>query len=128
MCRWSPYIGYESTLLEVVLIKPKYLIIKQIHVHFLPNLHVIYDPHLGQNKASSGKASDTRGPNHFTNVGGFGIGFYSGVTAEFNEDHVNEPCVYRNTRPPLNDLNLSSLCAHTSIKCVFAHIRACSDH
>ncbi|CAF0822952.1 unnamed protein product [Adineta steineri] len=50
------------------------------------------------------------------------------VTAEFNKDHVNRPCVYRNTRPPLNDLNLLSLCAHTSTKCVFAHIRAGSDH
>ena len=124
MCRWFVYIGEEPTLLEDVLIKPKHSIIKQIDVHFLPNLHAIYDPHLSQTKLSSGVASDNNNPNHFTNIDGFGVGYYTGVAAEFNEDHVNRPCVYRNTHPPINDLNLISLCAHTSTNCVFAHIRA----
>lgn len=124
MCRWFAYVGEEPTLLEDVLIKPKHSIVKQIDAHFLPNLHATYDPHLGRNKLSSGVASDAHGPNHFTNIDGFGIGYYTGVAAEFNEDNINRPCVYRNTRPPLNDLNLVSLCAHTSTKCVFAHIRA----
>lgn len=124
MCRWFTYIGEEPTLLEDVLIKPKHSIVKQIDVHFLPNLHIIYDSHQHRDKLSSGVASDVHGPNHFTNTDGFGVGYYTGVTAEFNEDNVSRPCVYRNTRPPLNDLNLISLCAHTSTKCVFAHIRA----
>ena len=124
MCRWFAYIGEEPTLLEDVLIKPKHSIVKQIDAHFLPNLHTTYDPHLGRNMLSSGVASDEPGPNHFTNIDGFGIGYYTGVAAEFNDDNVNRPCVYRNIRPPLNDLNLASLCAHTSTKCVFAHIRA----
>jgi glutamine amidotransferase len=124
MCRWFVYIGEEPTLLEDVLIKPKHSIVKQIDAHFLPNLHATYDPHGGRNKLSSGVASDDHGPNHFTNVDGFGVGYYTGVAAEFNEDNINRPCIYRNTRPPLNDLNLISLCANTSTKCVFAHIRA----
>ncbi|CAF1175104.1 unnamed protein product [Rotaria sordida] len=124
MCRWFAYIGEEPILLEDILIKPKHSIIKQIDVHFLPYLHVIYDPHLYRKKFSSGVASDEHGPNHFTNVDGFGLGYYTGVAAEFNNDNINRPCVYKNVRPPLNDLNLISLCAHTSSKCVFAHIRA----
>jgi glutamine amidotransferase len=124
MCRWFTYIGEEPTLLEDVLIKPRHSIVKQIDAHFLPNLHATYDPHLGREKLSSGVASDNHGPNHFTNMDGFGVGYYTDVAAEFNGDHVNRPCVYRNIRPPLNDLNLASLCAHTSTKCVFAHIRA----
>lgn len=124
MCRWFVYIGEEPSLLEDVLIKPKHSIVKQIDVHFLPNLHATYDPHLGKKKLTQGVASDEHGPNHFTNIDGFGVGYYTGAAAEFNEDNINRPCVYRNTRPPLNDLNLVSLCAHTSTKCVFAHIRA----
>ncbi|UJR17290.1 hypothetical protein I4U23_004185 [Adineta vaga] len=127
MCRWFAYIGEEPTLLEDVLIKPHHSIVKQIDVHFLPNLHIVYDPHHDRDKVSSGEASDTQGPNHFTNIDGFGIGYYTGVAAEFNEDHINRPCVYRNTHPPLNDLNLLSLCSHTSTKCVFAHLRAGSS-
>ncbi|CAF0749210.1 unnamed protein product [Adineta steineri] len=127
MCRWFAYIGEEPTLLEDVLIRPKHSIVKQIDVHFLPNLHITYDPHHGRKMLTSGVASDKHGPNHLTNIDGFGIGYYTGVAAEFNDDHVNKPCVYRNTRPPLNDLNMMSLCAHTSTKCVFAHIRAGSS-
>lgn len=127
MCRWFTYIGDEPILLEDVLIKPKHSIIKQIDAHFLPNLHVTYDAHLHQSKLISGVASDRQGPNHFTNVDGFGVGYYTGVAAEFNDDHVDRPCVYKNTRPPINDRNLISLCAHTSSKCIFAHIRAATD-
>ena len=124
MCRWFVYIGEEPTLLEDILIKPKHSIVKQISDHYLPNLHVTYDPHRRRKILSSGIASDDHGSNHFTNVDGFGVGYYTDVAAEFNNDTVNRPCVYKNTRPPLNDLNLVSLCAHTSTKCVFAHIRA----
>ncbi|CAF3495166.1 unnamed protein product [Rotaria socialis] len=127
MCRWFAYIGEEPILLEDVLIKPKHSIVKQIDAHFLPNLHATYDPHLHQRTLSSGVASDEHGPNHFTNVDGFGLGYYTGVAAEFNGDNVNRPCVYKNVRPPLNDFNLISLCAHTSSKCVFAHIRAATS-
>ncbi|CAF1038306.1 unnamed protein product [Adineta ricciae] len=124
MCRWFAYIGEEPALLEDILIKPKHSIVKQIDAHFLPNLHTTYDPHVGRKMCSSGVASDEHGPNHFTNVDGFGVGFYTGVIAEFNDDAVDKPCVYRSTRPPINDLNLASLCAHTATKCMFAHIRA----
>jgi glutamine amidotransferase len=127
MCRWFVYIGEEPALLEDVLIKPKHSIVKQIDAHFLPNLHVTFDPHLGRKKLISGVASDEHGPDHFTNIDGFGVGYYTGVAAEFNDAHADKPCVYKNTRPPLNDLNLVSLCAHTSTQCVFAHIRAASS-
>lgn len=124
MCRWFVYLGEESILLEDVLIKPKHSIVKQIDIHFLPNLHIIFDAHHGIKRLEEGTASDEQGPNHLTNVDGFGIGYYTGATAEFNDDNISRPCVYRNTRPPLNDLNLLSLCAHTATQCVFAHIRA----
>ena len=123
MCRWFAYIGEEPALLEDILIKPKHSLVKQIDAHFLPNLRTTYDAHLGRKMYSSGVASDEHGPNHFTNVDGFGVGFYTGDSAQFN-DSIDKPCVYRSTRPPINDLNLASLCAHTATKCVFAHIRA----
>jgi glutamine amidotransferase len=124
MCRWFVYIGEEPALLEDILIKPQHSIVKQISTHFLPNLHITYDPRLHRKVFNAGIASDERNSNHLTNVDGFGVGYYTGVAAEFNHDSVNRPCVYRNIRPPLNDLNLRSLCAHTATTCVFAHIRA----
>ena len=124
MCRWFVYIGEEPALLEDILIKPQHSIVKQISTHFLPNLHVTYDARLRRKVFNAGIASDDQGSNHLTNVDGFGVGYYTGVAAEFNHDAVNRPCVYRNIRPPLNDLNLRSLCAHTATTCVFAHIRA----
>ena len=124
MCRWFVYIGDERILLEDILIKPKHAIVKQIDLHFLPNLHIIFDPKGGEKKYGPGQASDAHPPDHFTNVDGFGVGYYTGVSAEFNDDNVSRPCVYRNIRPPLNDRNLLSLSAHTSTKCAFAHLRA----
>jgi glutamine amidotransferase len=124
MCRWFVYIGEEPALLEDILIKPQHSIVRQISAHFLPKLHITYDPQLHRKVYNAGIASDDQGSNHFTNVNGFGVGYYTGVAAEFNHDAVNRPCVYRNIRPPLNDLNLKSLCAHIASRCVFAHIRA----
>ena len=124
MCRWFVYIGEEPTLLEDVLIKPQHAIVKQIAAHFLPNLHLTYDPHLRRKVYSAGIASDDHGSNHFTNLDGFGVGYYTGVAAEFNHDSVNRPCTYRNVRPPMNDMNLMALCANTATNCVFAHVRA----
>ena len=124
MCRWFVYIGEEPALLEDILIKPQHSIVKQISAHYLPNLHTTYDPRLRRKVFNAGIASDEQGSNHLTNVDGFGVGYYTGVAAEFNHDAVNRPCVYRNIRPPVNDLNLRSLCAHTATTCVFAHIRA----
>ncbi|CAF3857095.1 unnamed protein product [Rotaria sp. Silwood1] len=124
MCRWFAYIGEEPTLLEDILINPKHSIIKQIDKHFLPHLHKTYDARLDQNENSSDTISDEHHIDFLTSIDGFGVGYYTGVSADFNSDHVSRPCIYKNIRPPLNDRNLISLCANTSSKCIFAHIRA----
>ncbi|CAF3238930.1 unnamed protein product [Rotaria sp. Silwood2] len=124
MCRWFAYIGEEPTLLEDIIFKPKHSIIKQIDKHFLPNLHITYDPRLYGKEISSDTASDEPNIDYLTSIDGFGVGYYTGVSADFNSDNVSRPCVYKSIRPPLNDRNLISLCANTSSKCIFAHIRA----
>jgi glutamine amidotransferase len=61
---------------------------------------------------------------------GFGIGWWTGAYAEY-EDGVGRdtkealrPVVYKNIRPPLNDLILRSLARGTETRAVVAHIRA----
>ncbi|KAJ3150240.1 hypothetical protein HDU89_003329 [Geranomyces variabilis] len=125
MCRWFAYCGIEPTLLEDILVRPRHSIVKQIDEHFLPGLKETYSPHTHKATVSAAKASDTQhNPNPLTNIDGFGVGYYLGATAEFNENGVQIPTVYRNTRPALNDLNFKSLCETTATKCAFCHIRA----
>ncbi|CAF4532705.1 unnamed protein product, partial [Rotaria sp. Silwood2] len=114
----------KPTLLEDVIFKPKHSIIKQIDKHFLPNLHITYDPRLYGKEISSDVVSDEPNIDYLTSIDGFGVGYYTGVSADFNSDNVSRPCVYKSIGPPLNDRNLISLCANTSSKCIFAHIRA----
>lgn len=78
-------------------------------------------------------ASDSGGPNAFTNVDGFGLGWYSSVPGRYrihdtpDEHHPHprlEPAVYRNVLPPIHDLNLQSLCHAIESPIVFGHVRA----
>lgn len=78
------------------------------------------------------QASDEYGSNNnFTNVDGFGVGWYSGVLAKYSlgEAEVTkssgmQATVYRCDKPPKHDLNLASLCLTLESKCIMAHLRA----
>lgn len=87
--------------------------------HFLPGIQA--------------PASDAGGPNSFTNVDGFGIGWFSSVPGRYrihdtpHEQHPQaplEPVVYRNILPPIHDLNLHSLANAVESSTVFGHVRA----
>ncbi len=64
---------------------------------------------------------------HVLSKAGAGSGMRKGDdgmgTMEMGDESMR-PLVYKSTRPPLNDLNLKSLCAGTKSKGVLAHIRA----
>lgn len=59
---------------------------------------------------------------------GFGIAWWSDAFEEYDSGVKGKggmrPVVYKNTRPPLNDLVLQSLAKGVSCKAVVAHIRA----
>lgn len=71
--------------------------------------------------------NDTGSPNPLTNMDGFGIGWWSDAYETF-ENGVQgrqgaRPTVYKNVRPPLNDLVLKSL-ARESRRKLSLHISA----
>jgi len=91
--------------------------------HYLPGLQL----------DSPAIASDHGSPNHFTNIDGFGVGWYSSTastfaihsTPEYHLDHPETlPTVYKCVSPPLHDLNLKSLANAIESQVVFGHIRA----
>lgn len=57
---------------------------------------------------------------------GFGICWWSDAFEEYNSGVKGDvrPVIYKNTRPPLNDLVLRSLARGVQTKAVVAHIRA----
>ena len=73
-------------------------------------------------------ANDSGSPNPLTNMDGFGIGWWSDSFEEYENGTRGEagmrPVMYKNTRPPLNDLVLKSLARGVQTKAVVAHIRA----
>jgi glutamine amidotransferase len=75
-------------------------------------------------------ANDSGSPNPLTNMDGFGVGWWTTAYSEFENgidaDSVDalKPVVYKNTRPPLNDLVLASLARGVSTRAVVAHVRA----
>ena len=74
--------------------------------------------------AKSPLCSNDQGSNHLTNVDGFVVGYYTGVAAECNHDAVNRPCVYRNIRPPLNDIKFVIVVySYSNDVCNCAHSR-----
>ncbi|BGP50968.1 hypothetical protein JCM10450v2_006894 [Rhodotorula kratochvilovae] len=122
MCRWIAYFSTQPILLADVILRPEHSIVKQIDVHYLPDIQAPYNV-----------ASDSSGPNAFTNVDGFGVGWYSSIPARYHihdtpeEHHPHrplEPVVYRNILPPVHDLNLQSLCSAIESPIVFGHVRA----
>eukprot|EP01119_Soliformovum_irregulare_P001600 TRINITY_DN11323_c0_g1_i1.p2 TRINITY_DN11323_c0_g1~~TRINITY_DN11323_c0_g1_i1.p2 ORF type:complete len:334 (-),score=57.95 TRINITY_DN11323_c0_g1_i1:42-1043(-) len=117
MCRWFAYLGHEPILLADILMEPKHSIIRQIDEHFLPELH----EHYGQNV---GPKADIFKRNAFLNSDGFGVAWYNRIREQYGDCEGPRPCVYRTIRPPLNDMNLRSICHNTESHVVFAHIRA----
>lgn len=68
--------------------------------------------------------------NRLFNVDGFGMSWYTSTSTTFSplssqsSRPILHPVLYKTIQPPLHDLNFRSICANTSSKVVFAHIRA----
>ncbi|KPV72703.1 uncharacterized protein RHOBADRAFT_55781 [Rhodotorula graminis WP1] len=119
MFRWIAYFSTQPILVADVILRPEHAIVKQIDEHYLPGIQA--------------PASDGGGPNSFTNVDGFGIGWYSSVPNRYRihdtprEQYPHpplEPVVYRNILPPIHDLNLHGLANAIESSTVFGHVRA----
>ncbi|GAA5912043.1 class II glutamine amidotransferase [Sporobolomyces salmoneus] len=94
--------------------------------HYLPGLQL--EPPSSANDADS--------PNTFTNIDGFGIGWYSETpsthqvysTPRQRVAHPDMlPAAYKCISPPLHDYNLQSLANAIESKVVFGHIRAATN-
>ena len=108
--------------------------------HFLPDQHKSFNPNDGGKPGASDlskpnislltptSANDTGSPNPLTNMDGFGVGWWSDTFEQYDSGVVGKdglrPTVYKNVRPPLNDLVLKSLARGIQTKAVVAHIRA----
>ena len=114
--------------------------------HFLPNEHTSFkpaSPSLTNQLPSSAlskpdsataeklavtSANDSGSPNPLTNMDGFGVGWWSDAFETFENGLQGKegmrPTVYKNIRPPLNDLVLKSFARGIQTRSVVAHIRA----
>lgn len=90
---------------------------KQVNEHYLPKLI----SHAPDGYATEDEV-DRR--NKFNNVDGFGIVWYTGARADFNEAKSSRPAMYKHAQPPTNDYNFRSVCANTSTTTAFGHIRS----
>ncbi|KAF6824751.1 N-terminal nucleophile aminohydrolase (glutamine amidotransferase class-II) [Colletotrichum plurivorum] len=130
MCRWFTYLGNEDQLLEDLVLRPRHAIVKQVDEHFLPPGHTQFDP--SQAAAAPSTANNTGSPNPQTNMDGFGVGWYTTAQCEYDPSYTSavlghaaqRPVVYKNVRPPLNDLVFASIARGTSTRAVLAHVRA----
>lgn len=110
----------EECLLEDVLITPSHGLSKMVNDHYLPGL-----THSDPSRSEDEKQNAAR--NLGLNVDGLGLCWYTSVRSEFNRDVEGlHPAMYKSISPPLNDFNFRNLCANTSTKLLFAHIRASS--
>ncbi|ORY27813.1 glutamine amidotransferase class-II [Naematelia encephala] len=128
MCRWFAYLGDEPQLLEDVLLRPSHSLVKQIDEHFLPSGHLAFSPDTSKSAIAPSSANDTGSPNPQTNMDGFGVGWWSDAYETYENGTTGtaafRPVVYKNTRPPLNDIVLHNLARGTEAKALVAHIRA----
>ncbi|KIJ50932.1 hypothetical protein M422DRAFT_65558 [Sphaerobolus stellatus SS14] len=127
MCRWFAYISpSEPCLLEDVLVTPAHSLSKQVHESYLPKLFAYNEKHEKIDPAATRKEILSR--NHFFNIDGLGTVWYSDIRSEFvSPNDVNYgayPIQYRTLSHPLSDPNFLSVCANTSAKTLFGHIRA----
>lgn len=121
MCRWFVYAAAdEECLLEDVLVTPKHGLSKMVNDHYLPGLI-----HTSPDDSDADKETAAR--NIVLNVDGLGLAWYTTSRSEFDRDCEGfRPALYKSVSPPSNDFNFRSLCANTSTKLLFAHIRASS--
>lgn len=97
--------------------------------HFLPPGHTQFDP---SQVVAPSIANNTGSPNPQTNMDGFGVGWYTTTQCEYDPAYLpsalghaaQRPVVYKNVRPPLNDLVFASIARGTSTRAVLAHVRA----
>jgi len=125
MCRWFAYVSTsEDCLLEDVLVTPKHALSKQVNDHYLPKL-LSHDPNVHAEPTTQAEISER---NRLFNVDGFGMAWYTPAQAAFSATNSPikdlHPALYKCIQPPLHDWNFRSICANTSSKVVFAHIRA----
>ncbi|KAI9740493.1 MAG: hypothetical protein M1834_005073 [Cirrosporium novae-zelandiae] len=121
MCRWFVYVSdTEECLLEDVLINPTHALTKQVHDHYLPKLFS-HDP------SNITSAHEVSARNRLFNVDGFGVAWYTMARNEFNQSNGIRPALYKTSQPPTHDTNFQSICANTTTKACFAHIRAASS-
>ncbi|TKA70548.1 hypothetical protein B0A49_07629 [Cryomyces minteri] len=119
MCRWFAYVSEsENCLLEDVLVTPKHSLAKQVHEHYLPKL-ISHDPH------NITTQQEINARNRLFNIDGLGVAWYTDAKSDFIDDCTGlRPSLYKTVQLPMNDLNFRSICANTSTKVCFAHIRA----
>ncbi|GAA5898557.1 hypothetical protein JCM5296_006494 [Sporobolomyces johnsonii] len=123
MCRWIVYFSEEPILLADVITRPQHSLVKQIDEHYLPGIEL----------PAPAPANDNGSPNAFTNVDGFGIGWFSEVPSLYRTLSTPEhpvkhprllPTAYRCVRPPLHEENLQSMALAVESPVVFGHLRA----
>ncbi|KAI9822653.1 MAG: hypothetical protein M1827_000372 [Pycnora praestabilis] len=119
MCRWFAYVsGDEECLLEDVLITPKHSLVKQVENHYLPKL-LSHDP---ENITSE---HEINARNRLFNTDGLGLAWYTYARETFEKDTIGpRPALYKCIQPPLHDTVFRSICANTTTKACFSHIRA----
>jgi glutamine amidotransferase len=107
---------------------PAHSLSKQVHEHYLPKL-LSHDPTVHAEPTTESEIS-TR--NRLFNIDGFGMSWYTPVLSIFSAPSAAtkpdlHPALYKSIQPPLHDLNFRSICANTSSKVLFAHIRAATS-
>ncbi|KZS87534.1 N-terminal nucleophile aminohydrolase [Sistotremastrum niveocremeum HHB9708] len=122
MCRWFSYISNtETCLLEDVLIVPAHALSKQVENHYLPKL-LHHDP----NDPLHTTKAEIALRNKFFNADGLGVAWYGTTALEFGDADGPRPTLYKIVKQPLLDPNFHSICANTSTRALFAHIRFAS--
>lgn len=124
MCRWFAYISpEEDCLLEDVLVTPAHSLSKQVNASYLPKL-VAHD----KNSNPVVSKHEMLERNHFLNIDGLGVVWYNDTRSQFvaadGSDYGSYPIQYKTLSHPMSDPNFLSICANTSTKTCFGHIRA----
>jgi len=99
-----------------------------VHEHYLPKL-LSHDPTVHAEPTTEAEITVR---NRLFNVDGFGMAWYTSTLSAFGPPGAAQsspkpqlhPALYKTIQPPLHDANFRSICANTSSKVVFAHIRA----
>jgi glutamine amidotransferase len=116
---WFAYLSpTEDCLLEDVLVTPKHSLARQVNEHYLPKLL----PH----PPNPTEKHEIDARNRLFNIDGLGVAWYTPTASAFQPSRIEgvRPATYKTTSAALRDPNFLSICANTSAKALFAHIRA----